>query len=214
MANRQTFDDASRSPSPGSPLPAGSSIFVSPEGPGPDLDRMGARYNSLEDKFNEIILQPPVQCSHRVCPNSKIASRRSPMQWPLLRPSLQVLSRSSAVSQPVLLQLIQEQLPLLVSLVLLQHLGLHQVLVVAPQPPGPVTQALRMNAGIQGGNSKITQVLMTKMHELPFSHGFLARNATQARTNGFKKRLTRLTFQKESIAKEGLNQLDSCFHLS
>ena len=73
-----------------------------------------------------------------------------------------------------------------VSLDPLQDPGHYPVLVVAPQPLGPVTQALWTEAGIQDANSTTTPVQIMKMHEVPCCYGFLASNATQAWLLGSK----------------------------
>ena len=52
----QTFDDATRTCLPLSPLPLGSSTVGSPNGSAPDLDGMGGRpSNTVEDKVIDIL---------------------------------------------------------------------------------------------------------------------------------------------------------------
>ena len=63
MSNARTFDDAMHTSLPGSPVPDLSSNFGSPDHSAPDLERMGGRSSTLDDKVNEILLQhaqPPL----------------------------------------------------------------------------------------------------------------------------------------------------------
>ena len=53
MANARTFDDAMHTSLPGSPVPDLSSNFGSPDNSAPDLQRMGGRSSTLDDKVNE-----------------------------------------------------------------------------------------------------------------------------------------------------------------
>ena len=57
MANARTFDDAMHTSLPGSPVPDLSSNFGSPDHSAPDLERMGGRSSTLDDKVNELLLQ-------------------------------------------------------------------------------------------------------------------------------------------------------------
>ena len=57
MANARTFDEAMYTSLPGSPVAALSSNFGSPDGSDPDLERMGGRSRTLDDKVNEKLSQ-------------------------------------------------------------------------------------------------------------------------------------------------------------
>ena len=71
-------------------------------------------------------------------------------------------------------------------------------------------QNVRERAGIQDAGLTKTQVQMTKMHEVPFSDGILANNATQACPLGLQGHLVQPISQRESTAKQELHQLDAC----
>ena len=67
------------------------------------------------------------------------------------------------------------------------------------------SQVLLTKTEKQDADSTKTQVQMMKMHEAPFSYGFLVSNAFLARTRGLKRHSLQPTSQKGSTAKEELN---------
>ena len=99
--------------------------------------------------------------------------------------------------------------PLLQALLVRQDRGPLLDRLTAPQPQSTMTQGHLKRAGIQDVDLVKTQVQMTKVHQVPFSHGFFANNATQACPHGLKRLSSRLICRKESTAKQEQHQLDS-----
>ena len=80
-------------------------------------------------------------CSCKAYPESKIASIRSPSQWPLPRPELQTWNKLLAASQLALLHWKQVQFPTQVSADHPLDLSFYLDKLMAPQPRSPVTWA-------------------------------------------------------------------------
>ena len=79
---------------PVSPLLASSSNMGSPNGSLPDLEGTGYRAST---KYSYTL-----RYSCRAYPDSKIASKRFPRQWPLMMRKLRILNKWLAALQPVL----------------------------------------------------------------------------------------------------------------
>ena len=114
---------------PVSPLRASSSNVGSPNLSLPDLEAIGYRASTMEEKI----------CRHscRAYPDSKIASKRFPIQWPRMMRKSRISNKWLAALQPVLPHWKGMQQPSPVDPAQ-QDLGICLDRVPAPQPLGPL----------------------------------------------------------------------------
>ena len=172
-----------------SPSPATSSNFGSPNGSGPDLDGMGGR--STDEQLNEIqeLLLPLVRNvanyeSHIQTNTVVLLTSRVTNIEPNISSFSAKMATTSAPSLHACARSKHMQL-LLQAFLVRQDRGPHLGLT-APRPQGAMTQGHLKRAGIQDADSIHSQVQMTKMLEVPFSHGFLTNDAMQACPFGSK----------------------------
>ena len=99
MANDRTFEDAIHTSLSGSPAQLSSNVG-SPYVSAPDLERTVSLPITMDEKSTKSTYNYRFSCQTR--PDSEIASRRFPRQWPLILLRLQVLNRLLAALPPAL----------------------------------------------------------------------------------------------------------------
>ena len=118
--------------------------------------------------------------SCRAHPDSKIASRRFPRQWPLMLRKSRILNKWLAALQPVLPHWKRMQPPSPVDPAR-QDLGKNSDTVTAPQPlglSGPMAQGHLMTIEIQDEDSTRSQAPKMNKHGVPFHYDSHVSNTT------------------------------------
>ena len=182
-------------------------MWGSPDGSSPDLDKLGGRCSTLEDKVNEISLRlAQFLALAQSVSNSTVTFRRSPTVWTFFPPESQESSKTSPPSRPVSSLRKLEMGPLQASLDNKQDLGPCLDTLVVPLLPGPVTQVQRTTTGICDENSKQTPMMKTR--EAPFSCASHARKVVQAFPRGSLKEFQHRRKITKSNARAAARRLE------
>ena len=139
-------------------------------------------------------------------PESKIASRHFPRQWPLILPKLQVLNRLSAASQPVFWPWKQVQLPPQAAPAR-QDLGPYLNKLTAPQPPGPMALDHLMTTGTPDADLILSRTQRMNIADVPYYFSFHVNTSTLvcllcSRSSGQRPTYQLSTSLPEFIAKQ------------
>ena len=166
---------------PVSPVPASSSNMGSPNGSLPDFEGTVYRASTMEEKMNECSYRlRSCRYSCRAYPDSEIASKRFPRQWPRMMRKSRILNKWLAALQPVLPHWKRMQRPSPVDRAR-QDLGMYSDTAMAPQPLGPsspMAQGRLMTIELLDEDLIRSQAPKMNNHEVPFYYGSFANKTT------------------------------------
>ena len=143
-------------------------------------DRIPRQYDGGENQRN---VHTNCRYSCSAYPDSKIASRRFPRQWPRMLRKSRKLNKWLAALQPVLPHWKRMQRPSPVDSAR-RDLGIDSDIVTAPQPLGPMAQGHLMTFEIQDEDLIRSQAPKMNKHEVPFYYGSLANKITKGLRSG------------------------------